>query len=626
MADFTITDTIDINDLEIEDIKHNINRWIHDGPRDSLYGHFEQPIQNENIKSGSYINVNGIIGQILDIQEDGSEYYSIILSKPINTGRVRKIWNELYSSINFNKINTLNIQTKSNDILDVLFGISDNTNSNISGTINSYGYLSTSVSSTSSILPVNNSAASFPIGSEILIHQTQTTDTEILGLYEFNKIKDIQGNNIILSTPLKNRYMSGTFLSRPSHVAQVILVPTYHGDVTILSGNSISCRTWNGYYGGIIVVKCKGKITNNGLISANGSGFRGFGPNNCGESYYGYVASSGYYGNGGSQGGGAGGSHECLWHSIGGYGGSYGYLNSDKISLGGGGGTGITRIGYYTGGSGGNGGGLIFLIGKSIINNGTISSNGNSGGRPNNWKTGGGGGGSGGCISIKCHDITNNGNITTTFGSRGLGYPGSCYVSVGGLSTSGIHGTNGTNGITQLSSLITTEINPINSNSPTNIRLYNLNCYFKLNSFIVYNLNIDQYRYPNILAIQSTYIKLPDHKIAIRFDNKSWYYYDINSSSWISLNDISLSSMTLYELSNLVLDDYFKHPDYLPKKNIQIGIIVSDQSDFIDSDDVFLRDLNIQVLLDHSSIRNIFNNHSRQINNISHRNIKDYIL
>lgn len=115
----------------------------------------------------------------------------------------------------------------------------------------------------------------------------------------------------------------------------------------------------------------------------------------------------------------------------------------------GGGGAGEIEITTYVflGGSGGGAGapgGIIYIAARTLINNGTISSNGSrgreggggaSGGGVNSGGGGGGGGGAGGLIFLVYQNITQSGSLTVNGGAAG-----------GTSSQGGVAGTAGTNG------------------------------------------------------------------------------------------------------------------------------------------------------------------------------------
>src|SRR6218665_661018 len=94
------------------------------------------------------------------------------------------------------------------------------------------------------------------------------------GLYEFKYVQSVAGNVITVQGTFANSYQ---LAGRP----QVIKVPQYT-TLTINAGASIAAKDWKDTliaavpyrFGGLTVIHA-GNIVNNGLISANGSGFRG---------------------------------------------------------------------------------------------------------------------------------------------------------------------------------------------------------------------------------------------------------------------------------------------------------------------------------------------------------------
>lgn len=89
------------------------------------------------------------------------------------------------------------------------------------------------------------------------------------GNYEFRTVFNVSGNTILLCENLSNTYtQSGRSRS------QVVRVPRFNN---FLVGNAatITGKGWDGLSGGIVAVEANGTVTVDGLISANGLGFRG---------------------------------------------------------------------------------------------------------------------------------------------------------------------------------------------------------------------------------------------------------------------------------------------------------------------------------------------------------------
>eukprot|EP00760_Papus_ankaliazontas_P010768 PhM_4_TR14440/c0_g1_i1/m.28223 len=98
-------------------------------------------------------------------------------------------------------------------------------------------------------------------------------------------------------------------------------------------------------------------------------------------------------------------------------GGTYGDPNLATLHRGSGGGSGYPwKVGI--GGPGGAGGGVIDIVAKRILNDGTIDARGNDGGA-GGYYSGGGGGGSGGSIRLRGTVLHNTGTITASGGRGG---------------------------------------------------------------------------------------------------------------------------------------------------------------------------------------------------------------
>lgn len=574
MSDIKIIENINIaENYRILPLTTKMTRWIKDGPRNSNYGHFEQSIDNNKITIGSIINIDYKEYTILKIINNGTDPYSILLNKNPDTGRIRYIKNlnlENNNIINLNYIPTNEI-IPNFDYID-FFGTGTTTNT-ITGQINTYAYLTSNVSKDSTTL-ILNSSSGFSIGDEIFIHQTQTNDDSNLGISEFAIIDDVINNTLILKSPIKNYYLSGTFNARPSQVTQIIRVPNYE-NATINSGNTVVPKSWDGYSGGILVFKVKDTLINNGIISANGTGFRAWGgAPYSGESYYGYTVNGGLeWGNGGRCGGGHWASGLEHYWSIGGGPGLTGLIhyNENRFSLGGGGGTAIgTYCGTptYLGGSGGRGGGIIIIYAKKIINNGTIYSRGNNGGNGKRYSNGtscaangaGGGGGAGGGIIIKSINIENNGTIDTYRGTGGTKYASSA------------NGSTGNNGYIRINSgsNLNTAPNYYTSYNSETLKIYVENMF---PSTIIYSLNnVDRHRLDQIAVSVDNY----NFKCLFSFNNElAWEYFDFNNNIWTScsIEDIYDLGIQDIDMPNLDFSKYEKNKKYDPSYlKIAIGL------------------------------------------------------
>jgi gliding motility-associated-like protein len=152
------------------------------------------------------------------------------------------------------------------------------------------------------------------------------------GLYEMAQVTSVQGSTTInLTCGLINNYTA-------NGKVQIVRIPRYT-TLTVNSGAELTCDTWDGSKGGVLVVETLGNVDNNGTINSSGKGFRGgavsansdnvympyYFSNNAldgaskGEGISGYgVVADGIYGRGAPANGGGGGNT----HNAGGGGGS----------------------------------------------------------------------------------------------------------------------------------------------------------------------------------------------------------------------------------------------------------------------------------------------------------------
>ncbi|MEJ0107154.1 MAG: gliding motility-associated C-terminal domain-containing protein [Bacteroidota bacterium] len=307
-----------------------------------------------------------------------------------------------------------------------------------------------------------NDASRFNIGDTVLLIQMkgalidsantanfgQIRDYKNSGNYEFNIIKDKNGNNLNLKNTITRQY------DVPNGKVQLVRVP-YFDNYTVPAATTLTCPPWNGTIGGVLALNVKETLNLYGDIDASGKGFRGGASPNTGVTtlfcfYNDYNYPSGNlgasekgesissigsdiaWGKGAPSNGGGGG----LGHNSGGGGGANGgmgglggyqllpcgnspydnrglgghalsYDNTqNKIFLGGGGGSGHVDNAGGSNMEGGNGGGIIIIQSNYINSNGfKISSNGNNATQCNftsftDCHDGSGGGGSGGTILI----------------------------------------------------------------------------------------------------------------------------------------------------------------------------------------------------------------------------------
>lgn len=271
--------------------------------------------------------------------------------------------------------------------------------------------------------------ASFAANQEILIHQTRGTNA---GTWQRTKIVSYTAGTITTRDPLSISYASSG-----ANCAQVRVIPQYT-DVTIQSTKTYTAKAWDGTVGGILCFLANGTVTVAGTILATGKGYRGGtspgSQGNQGEGTAGAGTTSIVNNGNGGGGGVPSGQHT----SIGGAGGALSADATDQAdgdvpaaegghaagnaSLttllfgGGGGGTGQGSVGR----SGGNGGGIVFLMGATITVTGAITNGGNAGG--SGTGSGGGGGGAGGSILLKSQVATlGTALITAPAGAMGTG-------------------------------------------------------------------------------------------------------------------------------------------------------------------------------------------------------------
>ena len=280
--------------------------------------------------------------------------------------------------------------------------------------------------------------ASFAANQIILIHQSQGTGA---GTWQKNKIQSYVAGTITLVDPLNATYTTG---------AQVIVMKQY-SSITIDSTKTLSCKPWNGTTGGILAFMCSGQVTVTGTMSVKGAtgiaqtggnnstggGFRGGG--GCVDPVTTAIQGEGETGVGSqskSANGMGGGAAQTT--SLGGVAYQTDADLSTRFTFGGGGGGGKADRG--TGPAGGNGGGIIFAIIKTLTVTGAITADGGTGraNGSNDWGDGGGGGGGG--IYLKVSTATmGTGLIHASGGLAGTG-------GNGGKGAGGAGSVNGNNG------------------------------------------------------------------------------------------------------------------------------------------------------------------------------------
>lgn len=292
---------------------------------------------------------------------------------------------------------------------------------------------------TSGATSLSATNGSFAAGQLVLIIQTVGTGA---GNWELNKISSYVAGTITLAYALQNTYAAG---------AQVIVIKQYSSYV-VNSGQTLTAKAWNGTVGGVVVVMCNGTITITGNITGAAKGHSGGGQTAAtdqsgtqGSSYNGAGGVTTAANNGGGGGGirhlagqynpssGGGGGYGAAGSTavqngnagtMGVGGGTYGVAGLTSLHLGSGGGSGGSKSGF--GGRGGIGGGIVFLIGKTITITGAINANGEAG-QPGSGSGdgdgGAGGGGSGGSILLKGGSLTLGSSLLASTGGAGNTLP-----------------------------------------------------------------------------------------------------------------------------------------------------------------------------------------------------------
>ncbi|MEM6348939.1 MAG: T9SS type A sorting domain-containing protein [Bacteroidota bacterium] len=341
-------------------------------------------------------------------------------------------------------------------LTSLLFLLSICLQAQITGTVNTYAAVSV-VNAAGAKVTVTNTTG-FAVGDLVLLMQMQgaqinensnasfgtITSLNGAGLYELQRICDIDANEISFENNLINTYNSAG-LATPA--IQLIKVPEY---VNVDVG-ALTVPAWDGTSGGVLVIAASGTINLVDNISLDGQGYRGANSlaptSNCnfGSDFPNYFYNTGNYrgnnkGEGiaawivgkeagrGPQANGGGGGND---HNTGGGGGAnfgaggiggttqnlgffdcpgdyagvggkalgglaYSAINP-AVFMGGGGGAGHANNTPVV--NGGNGGGLVLLIADVIEGNGfSISVNGET--PANAGSDGGSGGGAGGSILL----------------------------------------------------------------------------------------------------------------------------------------------------------------------------------------------------------------------------------
>jgi hypothetical protein len=194
-----------------------------------------------------------------------------------------------------------------------------------------------------------------------------------------------------------------------------------------------------------------GGIGGAGSSNQGGAGGGGGGIGGGGGAGYGTPGNGGININQGGIGGNGGtnssGNGQSAAYGAGGGGGSYGDPTLGTLLMGSGGGAGGS-YNVSVGGTGGIGGGIVYIAGNSITVSGSLSSNGNNGNSLTvscaaNQYAGGGGAGAGGSVKLIGNIINFGTNKTTASGgSGGLGCQNGTLTTAGGAAGSGIIAAN----------------------------------------------------------------------------------------------------------------------------------------------------------------------------------------
>jgi hypothetical protein len=345
--------------------------------------------------------------------------------------------------------------------------------------INQYGLLTANVDAGSRDLTISN-AALFTAGGLVLLHQSsglspapasgdqRPISLGAVGRFEYARVETVTPTGVRLTGPLQNAYTA--------NVTQVVSVPEYT-NLEVRPGATLRAAPWDGSRGGILAALISGTLTNEGLITVEGAGFRGgaFLNNpdirNCsgldvpvadGGSYKGEGVVAGRFGtasgrgnlaNGGGGGnchnaGGGGGGHSGAGgkggrssdgdRDVGGLGGAgVPYAPYQQLIFGGGGGAGEGNDDFGT--SGAAGGGLMMLRAAAVVGSGRFSAEGASAGDTVlGGDDGAGGGGAGGAISIRAFQGLNCGLALASGGAGGDTTHGTFLVGPGGGGGGGV--------------------------------------------------------------------------------------------------------------------------------------------------------------------------------------------
>jgi hypothetical protein len=260
------------------------------------------------------------------------------------------------------------------------FNINTGTNGN-GGRVAADGVAFVSTASTAagaSAIVVTATPTGIAAGDEVVILDAggAAGNYAAVGTYEFQRIASVASKTLNFTSTLANSY-DGT-----TQNIVVQRVPNY-STLTVDSGKTLTADAWNGTSGGLLFIRVAGAATIVGSLTMADTGYRGGALNNC-------CSCNGYQGESRPGTGAAihsandgGGGYDVSAASAGSYGtagnggkagATYGTADLSMIFLGSGG-AGSTKNDCtgWTPRTGGTGGGIIYLVAKSINVTGTIS-------------------------------------------------------------------------------------------------------------------------------------------------------------------------------------------------------------------------------------------------------------
>ncbi len=329
-------------------------------------------------------------------------------------------------------------------------------------------------------------------GDEVILINMQgdASNYANVGTYEFLTVSSVSGLNIAFTSSIQSTYGVGGNSNLSGQDIIIQRIPQYN-DVTVEFGGIITAGDWDdflsipatpigtaGYQTGLVAFRASGEVLVKvgGQITATGIGYRGGigAPTNATVAYQGESTTgpgAELHTSAKTEAGGAGGA-ACNGGDGGGYGtagtggtragtgcptagasgtSTYGDANLSKLylgSAGGGGGAGYAGAWDKVGGTGGDGGGIVFISANKITStNGVITSvglGGASGATGETISSGGGGGGAGGTIYLKGKTVDLQGGVSAIGGSGGTtggSSYGGVYADLGGFAHGGAGGS-----------------------------------------------------------------------------------------------------------------------------------------------------------------------------------------